>query len=303
VLRSHAGPADTVITFGLYVLSDLELSGFTLVNTGMFKAGTSRISDSRFDGDGVLLQSPFVTVEDGASVVLEDNTFENGSSGIRVDEGGSAVMCRNTIANNQYVGVIAWDPSSMTVCDNVISGHGNRAVVIGHFSSVPFTALVSGNTISGNHSTARGGGIQVNSPAGSDVIISDNLIIGNTCREDGAGIYAGRCTVANNVIQDNAAQGNGGGIRVDANTILTGNVIQGNHAINRGGGVYGLASGWEGTAPVIINGVARDVPRYSPCFPEPSNTYSGNMHGNRFGAWGPGEDNWCDDAGYDVYFP
>jgi hypothetical protein len=35
---------------------------------------------------------------------------------------------------------------------------------------------------------------------------------------------------------------------------------------------------------------------------ENTNTYSGNSHGEKFGAWGPGVDKWCADAGYDVYF-
>ena len=299
-LRSHAGPAETVFSSGLNVSADLELIGFTITSTSSFIGGSSTIRDSVFDGDGILIQYPFIHVSNGASVTVEDTTLINGASGIRVDSGGTAAVSRCTISNN-YVAVLAWDASSVIVRDNVISGNTNRAVLIGHSLNTPFSALIDGNTITGNHSTIGGGGIHVDSPEGSDVVISNNIISGNTCQNDGAGIRAGRCTIVNNIIQDNVAQGNGGGIRVGPNTVVTGNVFENNHAAEYGGGVYGLASGWERTGAVTINGRTQHVVRYAPCFLEPSNTYAANTHGNVFGAWGPGEDNWCEDAGYDVY--
>jgi parallel beta-helix repeat protein len=232
------------------------------------------------------------------------NTIMNNDVGLLLQHYNfSSGTCEVNIRNNQITGNkkgISLSVSKFTVTGNTISDN----TVEGGISISNGVGEVSGNTISGNTS-GMGGGIYVHS---GEVVIRKNTITQNKATM-GGGIMCQSGVdplIQENTISKNNASDNGGGIYINtAGSVLprvVSNTISENYATKKGGGIYGRASGWPLTEVVTVSGKQESVRAYVPCFLENTNSYSGNSHGEVFGAWGPGVDKWCADSGYDVYF-
>ena len=235
------------------------------------------------------------------SHVVSNNTLSGNGVGISFTH-YSTGNCSVEIRNNQITGNkkgINIGVSGCTISGNTISGNTEE----GGISVTSSTGEISGNEITGNIS-GMGGGIYVHS---GNVTIKKNTISQNKANIGGGIMLQSNVDllIQENAISKNQASEYGGGIYINtAGAVLprvTGNTLSENFATKKGGGIYGRASGWPSTEVVTVSGKPTTVSRYVPCFTETTNTYSGNSHGEKFGAWGPGVDKWCEDSGFDVH--
>jgi hypothetical protein len=265
-------------------------------------------------------------------VRIQSNTMQRCGSAISADASGSIDIINNTVINNHWnairLGLGNNGSANARISGNIISNNDNTGIYVGKgTNSTGFQCAITSNTITGN----LGGGIRGSADANAFIQISENTIEDNRA-QSGAGVsLGGNVEVKNNQIKKNQAQYSGGGISVgdyngiqatikdntlEGNTAgengggivsnnglpdISGNQFISNTAGQKGGAIFGKASNWNATETVTVQGMPRVVPRHVPCFNETSNTYSGNTHGVPGGEWGPGTDNWCPDAGFNVY--
>ncbi len=232
---------------------------------------------------------------------LEFNTLSFCLSGIYLGGYGHYQIHSNTVVSSIETGIsVLLENGSANFTQNVFDGNSSGGVV--QWPS-PALSLQTGSNpvtiISNQFFNNKAGGIHVLS--GSNVSIRQNTFTGNEAEHGGAiKLDTEIISLQSNVFQQNRAA-DGGAIFGWAQQISENQFIN-NYATNRGGAIYGGQSNWPVTATVTVAGQVTQVPRYVPCFPEATNTYSGNSHGNVLGAWGPGADNWCPDSGHDVFF-
>lgn len=226
-----------------------------LVGSLDVRNSTLNISDN--NATGIACRNRFscptsLTIDDASRVTIQNNnaTPKNGynpkgdstGGGLRIEEGSTAVLGRNTVINN------------------------NTAKSGGGVYTKGGKVTINSSTITENKATGNGGGICAED--NSTVTIDGGKVIGNTTTNgNGGGIYAkgGTVTAANCDISDNdAGQYNGGGIGAQNSTLtlktntlnrnksksggaiwmnasdaaLTGNTIDHNAVIGSGGGIY-----------------------------------------------------------------
>lgn len=105
---------------------------------------------------------------------------------------------------------------------------------------------IEGGTITGNHSSAAGGGIYLL----GKLEMTGGRIIDNIAGESGGGIFAGAestVSLKDAAITGNSAEDNGGGINLKSqkNTTIENCEIAGNHADDYGGGIYSDCEGYK----------------------------------------------------------
>jgi len=194
------------------------------------------------------------------NAVLEGLTITNASgaagspghgSGVHI-AGSSPVVTGNHITACTGGPGILCGNSGARIIGNTVANNTNDATGTSHGGGIAIagisTALVSGNTISGN-SADMGGGISVTHDAAPTAPrIIGNLISGNQA-VNGGGIYARQLyedpvspLIEGNRITDNEAGEYGGGIYLDAAepASLANNLLAGNQAVFAGGGLYAL---------------------------------------------------------------
>ena len=97
-------------------------------------------------------------------------------------------------------------------------------------------------TISGNHNTESGGGINSSGYYSFAVLsIRNSTISGNTSEANGGGIHGvSNLTLQESTVSGNTAQGDGGGIWLNSysDAVIVRNTIAGNTAGGTGGGVF-----------------------------------------------------------------
>lgn len=179
-----------------------------------------------------------ITGAEGSEILLKDLTItgnRNDTSGY----GGGVSM------GGKHGGTV--ENASLTIKDSVISGNTSTAQGGGVYAAVTDGSVsITGSTLSGNSATAQGGGISVSASGSTDVTLSGNTILENTAGQDGGGIYLSRpeqsetapdTTICGNTIQKNSGK-NGGGIKLDnTSATLENNTILENTAQNAGGGL------------------------------------------------------------------
>ncbi|MBM3477402.1 MAG: hypothetical protein FJX75_29380, partial [Armatimonadetes bacterium] len=202
--------------------------------------------------DGSSREAPVVMFDsgEGKRSILDGFTI-TGGTGWYHDGGGvycrksSPVVRRNVITRNSVVadglgggdggGVYCAFGSSAIIEGNTISGN-TASVYGGGISAYESSPTIRGNTITNNRAGDRplsgwGGGIS----ALWDAKIERNLVSGNHAGGGGGGISGGSLVVGN-TITGNTCGGDGGGIRCGPATI-EGNMIADNRAID-GGGIW-----------------------------------------------------------------
>jgi parallel beta-helix repeat protein len=232
---------------------------------------------------------------EGSSEII-DCLFRQNFTGIESVTNYGNHLVKGSIFDGNQTGISFKHYSSgnceAQILQNLITGNEGSGISV-RISKI----TIKGNTVSKN----KGSGIYTDKCTGE---ILGNTITGNT-NSSGGGIYVlsgGDLSIKQNIISENKAVTYGGGIYLPSqgSAKIEGNTITGNYAGFQGGGIYGTAFGWAFTADVTVGGQTLKVARHVPCFTEDTNSYSGNVNGQKIGSWGPGADKWCDNAGYDV---
>ncbi len=275
----------------------------------------------RFSGNKIRNNNFGVEILGKSFVRFDRDTLEhNQSDGIRIHLSQDSVSVNKCLIQHSYAGIsLETDHSKHSFTGNTVMNNDVGLLLRHQYFSTGtcevsirnnlitrnkrgITLLVSKFTVTGNtiSDNIGEGGISISNGGGE---VSGNIISGNTS-EMGGGIYVhtGGVVIRKNTITQNQATMGGGIMCQSVNALIQENTISKNFASKKGGGIYGRASGWPLTEVVTVSGKQETVKAYVPCFLENTNTYSGNSHGEVFGAWGPGVDKWCADSGYDVYF-
>jgi predicted outer membrane repeat protein len=282
-------------TLSLNRIVSCEGAGVLIQNTSNRGASTLQSNEVRQCMTGMDLGAY------GQYTLSANTIIGNTESGVTLSlEEGSANMEQNIFQGNSPGGAQWPTPAlslyiydnSVTVKSNQFLSNQNGAI---HAGSGGSNLSIEQNTFAGN--VAEYGGAIYTS--GSVKAILNNVFESNQATDGGA-IYGSAVQISGNQFFNNVATNDGGALYGSAGQI-NGNQFLNNFAYNRGGAIKGRASNWPTTATVTVAGQTEQVRWYVPCFIEATNTYSGNGHGSVFGAWGPGTDNWCQSAGYDVH--
>ena len=192
-----------------------------------------------------------ITGAEGSEILLKDLTITGnrndtsgyGGGGVCTDSGDLTIdHCRitdNTAANGSGGGVSMGskhggtvENASRTIKDSVISGNTSTAQGGGVYAAVTDGSVsITGSTLSGNSATAQGGGIS----SGSSSLIYKNEYTGYTCT-----IVMESGSVTGNTARTTLGTYGGGGVHLTGNGsrfVMKGGTIAGNNA-NCGGGIY-----------------------------------------------------------------
>jgi parallel beta-helix repeat protein len=224
-------------------------------------------------GDAPLGQGGGMTIFDGASPDIRNNTIEGNSAnngyggGITVSLNSYPTIRNNMIRNNHALsgggGIFAYYNSAPVIYGNTIENNTTSGASITnggssggaiYLENIPGNAtvfsypIILNNTILNNSAEFAGGGVMVRT--GVNATIEGNTIQGNTAAY-GGGIHmettGSTSTIADNIITGNTAPANpsyagsgyGGGIALYDHSIVTlrSNTISGNQSSSGGAGV------------------------------------------------------------------
>ena len=234
-----------------------------LVGSLDVRNSTLNISDN--NATGIACRNRFscptsLTIDDASRVTIQNNnaTPKNGynpkgdstGGGLRIEEGSTAVLGRNTVINNNTAksgggvytkgGKVTINKSTIT--ENKVTGNGGGICAEDNSTVTVVGGEISSNTTTGVEQTASGGGgLYTNN---STVTLDKVTITGNQAttdpRNDGGGILAAgsNLTITGSTITKNTAPDCGGGLFLShTNANITGSTIEGNQA-KQGAGVY-----------------------------------------------------------------
>ena len=234
-----------------------------LVGSLSVQNSTLNISDNK--ATGIACRNRFscptsLTIDDASRVTIQNNnaTPKNGynpkgdstGGGLRIEEGSTAVLGRNTVINNNTAksgggvytkgGKVTINKSTIT--ENKATGNGGGICAEDNSTVTVVGGEISSNTSAGVEQTASGGGgLYTND---STVTLDKVTITGNKAindfRNDGGGILAAGSdlTITGSTITKNTAPDCGGGLFLShTNANITGSTIEGNQA-KKGAGVY-----------------------------------------------------------------
>lgn len=233
-----------------------------LVGSLSVQNSTLNISDNK--ATGIACRNRFscptsLTIDDASRVTIQNNnaTPKNGynpkgdiGGGLRIEEGSTAVLGRNTVINNNtaksgggvYTKGGKVTVNSSTITENKATGNGGGICAEDNSTVTVVGGEISSNTSAGVEQTASGGGgLYTNN---STVTLDKVTITGNKAitdsRNDGGGILAAgsNLTITGSTITKNTAPDCGGGLFLShTNANITDSTIEGNQA-TQGAGVY-----------------------------------------------------------------
>lgn len=234
-----------------------------LVGSLSVQNSTLNISDNK--ATGIACRNRFscptsLTIDDASRVTIQNNnaTPKNGynpkgdstGGGLRIEEGSTAVLGRNTVINNNTAksggGVYTKGGkvtiNSSTITENKATGNGGGICAEDNSTVTVVGGKISSNTSAGvEQTTSGGGGLYTNN---STVTLDKVTITGNKAitdsRNDGGGILAAgsNLTITGSTITENTAPDCGGGLFLShTNANITGSTIESNQA-TYGAGVY-----------------------------------------------------------------
>ncbi len=240
-----------------------KLATLTVTNFGDAGAGTLRDQIAAASaGDLVIFATPgTVTLTSGDLDWATENLTIDGNGGT-VDGGGNDrifditattttiqnITLQNGATTGNGGGIRLTNNSTLTLQNAAVSGNSAGDDGGGIFFDDNGTLIANNSTISDNVAvTGDGGGI--NFDENGTLTIQDSIISGNTAGDGGlfdhgGGVYFrdnATATLTNVTVSNNVANGgDGGGIRVDNNGLLTvrNSIISGNSAADNGGGIY-----------------------------------------------------------------
>ena len=230
-----------------------------LVGSLDVRNSTLNISDN--NATGIACRNRFscptsLTIDDASRVTIQNNnaTPKNGynpkgdstGGGLRIEEGSTAVLGRNTVINNNTAksgggvytkgGKVTINKSTIT--ENKATGNGGGICAEDNSTVTVVGGEISSNEAAGtNRTTSGGGGIFANKGSTvklNDTTVSENKVTGDYGSGGGVRVDGGKLTVDNAKILDNVTNNNGGGISVkDSELSVTDSQITGNNAWNK----------------------------------------------------------------------
>ena len=227
-----------------------------LVGSLDVRNSTLNISDN--NATGIACRNRFscptsLTIDDASRVTIQNNnaTPKNGynpkgdstGGGLRIEEGSTAVLGRNTVINNNTAksgggvytkgGKVTINKSTIT--ENKATGNGGGICAEDNSTVTVVGGEISSNEAAGtNRTTSGGGGIFANKGSTvklNDTTVSENKVTGDYGSGGGVRVDGGKLTVDNAKILDNATNNNGGGISSELS--VTDSQITGNNAWNK----------------------------------------------------------------------
>lgn len=266
---NHAGRVLYINNPGQYWGGDIHIKGFTIQNGntiemagGIYAAscvmgipGRIIIEDNIIKGNSASKGGGLCAYTDDEDfgplyademdVKISKKKFLRGlPQRLRIEQNasGDVAILNNRVENNNGGGIVVGTNAdliagSIYVVDNTITGNTGRGVGTSTWGG--YTEIY-GNTISGNTSLEKGGGVYASSYTeygGGDITFVNNIITGNSSLE-GSGAYAstsgGDLTLTNNTITGNICSDSGGGVVVEwiagSPLNLYNNIIWGNSA-------------------------------------------------------------------------
>ena len=234
-----------------------------LVGSLSVQNSTLNISDN--NATGIACRNRFsrptsLTIDDASRVTIQNNNAtpynknynekDRIGGGLRIEEGSTAVLGRNTVINNNTAksggGVYTKGGkvtiNNSTITENKATGNGGGICAEDNSTVTVVGGKISSNTSTGVEQTiSGGGGLYTNN---STVTLDKVTITGNKAitdsRNDGGGILAAgsNLTITGSTITENTAPDCGGGLFLShTNANITGSTIEGNQA-TYGAGVY-----------------------------------------------------------------
>ena len=234
-----------------------------LVGSLSVQNSTLNISDN--NATGIACRNRFsrptsLTIDDASRVTIQNNNAtpynknynekDRIGGGLRIEEGSTAVLGRNTVINNNtaksgggvYTKGGKVTVNSSTITENKATGNGGGICAEDNSTVTVVGGEISSNTSAGVEQTASGGGgLYTNN---STVTLDKVTITGNKAitdsRNDGGGILAAgsNLTITGSTITKNTAPDCGGGLFLShTNANITDSTIEGNQA-TQGAGVY-----------------------------------------------------------------
>jgi hypothetical protein len=224
-------------------------------------------------GINVTSNSPGIILHhDTMDTLIQNNTITHYNTGINTNTHKGNIL-NNTISENGIGVIIGSTDTSALIAENLIEKGKNSGIYISdnHYGSIQNNQIkdnqssigcggidinnvysgsaITGNTVTGNLSSASntGGGLNISIFHGGT--ISSNTISGNATRYDGYSAQGGGVKIAtvssgasfiNNIVADNASLHSlGGGVFINKlEGTFSGNQVTGNSAKTNGGGVY-----------------------------------------------------------------
>ena len=230
-----------------------------LVGSLDVRNSTLNISDN--NATGIACRNRFscptsLTIDDASRVTIQNNNAtpynknynekDRIGGGLRIEEGSTAVLGRNTVINNNTAksggGVYTKGGkvtiNNSTITENKATGNGGGICAEDNSTVTVVGGEISSNEAAGtNRTTSGGGGIFANKGSTvklNDTTVSENKVTGDYGSGGGVRVDGGKLTVDNAKILDNATNNNGGGISVkDSELSVTDSQITGNNAWNK----------------------------------------------------------------------
>ncbi len=221
-------------------------------------SGNTGTSGSKYGG-GIFAQ----ITSSATGLVLSGDTIVNNKAGSNgygggavLEAHGAPITLANSIVSGNTVagaggGLFLYQPvgkGTVSVTNTAISNNSGTFGG-GIFTRGGKTMSFSGDTVDGNRSSQRGGGLYTDGNTGAVVIsFTGSHIVDNTASSNGGGL-----TINNNAslalvsatVSDNTAGGGGGGVFIaaDGNLTITGGAVSGNVTAGVGGGIYAVSGG------------------------------------------------------------
>ncbi len=288
------GPGATVLSIsGNNASRIFDLQGF---NEIAIRQLTLRDGNASGDGGAIRADNPLLTIEDS---IITGNTASDDGGGLYQDEGDLYIFrteVSNNVASDMGGGIFRYTDGRsdyLTIIDSQIinnqAGDEGAGLTVGGHSGG--TTTISNSEISGNSTSADGGGIAIYTHhEGYTTTIIDSTISNNTAGSDGGGIFFygdddGYLVVESSTISGNSAGNDGGGIYFesgDGAMDIINSTISGNYAGDDGGGIAidGSGSGVRIRNSTIVFNEAIYTGGGIDTNSEPLNVYNSIIAGN-----------------------
>ncbi len=236
---SNALPTSLGLGGGIYSMKNLNIADSTIeANTGdgiYNEGGTIQMQNSTVQGNTGSGIKSFISGTTVDIHIAHSNFFSNGISGIGAIN-ADLTITEGTIKDNPFSGILM-NGGSLTLTDSVVLDNRTNYDGGGIAGYNLMDAAITNTTISGNSSTASGGGLYLwGMGMGATLKLYNATISGNRAGTTGGGLEAGSGTLElNNVTLAQNTAASAGGLHSAATIHVTNTILADNIGGNCGG--------------------------------------------------------------------